>query len=92
MQRRRAEITHNLLVFAMQRTIAFESSLSKIATGATLLEEQRKPEEGNGTPNKGGENPEKELSNPFDEDVEVEEQSTFCAFDKFRENCPNYFA
>ncbi|KAH9280459.1 Vacuolar protein sorting-associated protein 53 -like protein [Echinococcus granulosus] len=74
MQRRRAEITHNLLVFAMQRTIAFESSLSKIATGAILLEEQRKSEEEKELPKKGGANAEKEPSNPFDKDVEAEEQ------------------
>ncbi|VDO04023.1 unnamed protein product [Rodentolepis nana] len=73
MQRRKAEITHNLLVFAMQRTIAFESSLSKIATGATLLEEQRKAEV---APKKAEkEIMEKESSNPFDKDVEAEEQA-----------------
>nr|CDS29172.1 vacuolar protein sorting associated protein 53 [Hymenolepis microstoma] len=73
MQRRKAEITHNLLVFAMQRTIAFESSLSKIATGATLMEEQRKAE----VPlkKKEMESMEKESSNPFDKDVEAEEQN-----------------
>ncbi|VDM00518.1 unnamed protein product [Schistocephalus solidus] len=36
MQRRRAEITHTLLVFALQRTLAFETSLAKVASGATL--------------------------------------------------------
>ncbi|BHF66997.1 Vacuolar protein sorting-associated protein 53 [Sparganum proliferum] len=36
MQRRRADITHTLLVFALQRTLAFETSLSKVASGATL--------------------------------------------------------
>ncbi|VDM35799.1 unnamed protein product [Hydatigera taeniaeformis] len=74
MQRRRAEITHNLLVFAMQRTIAFETSLSKIATGATLLKEHGESEGRDEMPIKGGETAEKESSNPFDEDVEAEEQ------------------
>ncbi|VDL48037.1 unnamed protein product [Hymenolepis diminuta] len=72
MQRRKAEITHNLLVFAMQRTIAFESSLSKIATGATLIEEQKKVE---GATMKVEARKEKESSNPFDEDVEAEEKA-----------------
>ncbi|KAM3174072.1 hypothetical protein ACTXT7_011285 [Hymenolepis weldensis] len=71
MQRRKAEITHNLLVFAMQRTIAFENSLSKIATGATLIEEQKKV---GGTAMKVEARKEKESSNPFDEDVEAEEK------------------
>lgn len=71
MQRRKAEITHNLLVFAMQRTIAFENSLSKIATGATLIEEQKKVE---GAVMKVEARKEKESSNPFDEDVKAEEK------------------
>ncbi|KAL5960757.1 hypothetical protein TSMEX_011426 [Taenia solium] len=90
MQRRRAEITHNLLVFAMQRTIAFESSLSKIATGATLLEEQKKLGEENETLNKGGENTEKELSNPFDKDVEAEEQKN-AALESKSQQCVSPF-
>ncbi|KAL5107427.1 hypothetical protein TcWFU_002134 [Taenia crassiceps] len=83
MQRRRAEITHNLLVFAMQRTIAFESSLSKIATGVTLLEEQKKSGVKNEAPNKGAE---KEHSNPFDEDVEAEEQKNAIQESKWQQS------
>ncbi|KAM7543155.1 hypothetical protein Aperf_G00000009084 [Anoplocephala perfoliata] len=74
MQRRRAEMTHNLLIFAMQRTIAFENSLSKIATGATLLEEQKKAESAKEAEKNQTESREKESSNPFDEDVGPEHQ------------------
>lgn len=71
MQRRRTEMTHNLLIFALQRTIAFESSLSKVATGATLIEE-RKQKKGKAaatastSSNKG--------KNPFGEEDEDEEE------------------
>ena len=71
MQRRRAEITHNLLVFAMQRTIAFENSLSKIATGITILAEQEQFKKETNLADGDGVTSNHQSSNPF-KDVNVQ--------------------
>ncbi|KAA0197568.1 Vacuolar protein sorting-associated protein 53 protein [Fasciolopsis buskii] len=38
MKRRQAEMTHNLLIFGLQRTLAFETSLNKMYTNSFLSE------------------------------------------------------
>ncbi|VEL14969.1 unnamed protein product [Protopolystoma xenopodis] len=79
MQRRRAELTHNLIIFAMQRTIAFEQGLSKICTGATLLPSEAKSGKDNESgllSSKGSleKQVEETSKNPFD--AEGEDDST----------------
>ncbi|VDN08860.1 unnamed protein product [Dibothriocephalus latus] len=67
MQRRRAEITHTLLVFALQRTLAFETSLSKVASGATLKCASIATESQKGTEQKKKST---QNTNPFGDDEE----------------------
>ncbi|KAG5443821.1 Vacuolar protein sorting-associated protein 53 [Clonorchis sinensis] len=66
MKRRQAELTHNLLIFGLQRTLAFESSLNKIYPDYTPSEccQQRAGAESSNVKRQ------KSL-NPFDDDEEV---------------------
>uniref|UniRef100_A0A5K3FP21 Vps53_N domain-containing protein n=1 Tax=Mesocestoides corti TaxID=53468 RepID=A0A5K3FP21_MESCO len=86
MQRRRTEITHNLLIFAMQRTIAFENSLSKVATGATLVVEKKKVMKGNNEKKLAEVNDAKTMSsNPFGEEEEAEGEGKSSSHDQVQQ-------
>ncbi|CAL8094575.1 unnamed protein product [Calicophoron daubneyi] len=61
MKRRQAELTHNLIIFGLQRTLAFETTLNKVYSGFVPSEEG-----GNLETTKPKET--KKSLNPFDED------------------------
>ncbi|XP_018654232.1 hypothetical protein Smp_177730 [Schistosoma mansoni] len=64
MKRRQSELTHNLIVFALQRTLSFEASVNKAYTSEALEELQ--------SVIVSGKNIERS-SNPFDDNEEEED-------------------
>ncbi|CAH8590412.1 unnamed protein product [Schistosoma turkestanicum] len=74
MKRRQSELTHNLIVFALQRTLSFEASLNKAYTSEALEELQSMIGSGRNM---------ERSSNPFDdEDGSEDEQSEHQLEDK----------
>ncbi|CAH8603968.1 unnamed protein product [Dicrocoelium dendriticum] len=71
MKRRQAELTHNLIIFGLQRTLAFESSLNKVY-GTYKISSNPEPSLSDVLSNKKAK-PRKSL-NPFDDD-DVEESA-----------------
>ncbi|VDP89429.1 unnamed protein product [Echinostoma caproni] len=82
MKRRQAELTHNLLIFGLQRTLAFEASLNKIYSGSTLSElNLQEDAECSPSPTKRGQS-----LNPFDEDGDDATQAAPANVDRQRQS------
>lgn len=64
MKRRQSELTHNLIVFALQRTLSFEASLNKAYTSEALEELQSMIVSGKSM---------ERSSNPFDDNEDEED-------------------
>lgn len=61
LKRRQSELSHNLIIFALQRTLAFEATLNKMYTGDTLKEYGLSKASGK---------LQQCSTNPFDEDIQ----------------------
>lgn len=68
MKRRQSELTHNLIIFALQRTLAFEANLNKTCKRNLLKQNEDHFDYHNLKSSIV-----KQSTNPFDEDVEEEE-------------------